>query len=89
MRLWSLSLSPSVFTKETWAIRKKRWTHEGPSIQKKRKKVGHMKVHEKKRDEKKKEIAMLSKRIYKWRETIQKEFPSTIYHPPYSYTCTS
>ena len=33
------------------------WTHEGPSIEKK---YGHMKVHEKKEEEKK-EIAMLSK----------------------------
>jgi len=32
---------------------KKIWTHEGPSIQKKegkKKKVGHVKVHEKKRE---------------------------------------
>jgi len=47
------------------------------AYKKREKKVGHMKVHEKKRD-KKKMIDMLSKRIYKWRETIQKEFPSTI-----------
>jgi len=63
---------------------KKIWTHEGPSIQKK---VGHMKVHEKKRQERK--IVMLSKRIYKWRETTQKEFSSTIFHSLYPYTCTS
>ena len=32
----------------------KKWTHEGPNIQKKRKKsVGHMKVHEKKETRKK------------------------------------
>ena len=38
---------------------KKIWTHEGPSIEKKKeKKSGHMKVHEKKE---KKKIAMLSK----------------------------
>jgi hypothetical protein len=37
-----------------------------------------MKVHEKKERQEKKEIAMLSKRIYKWRETVQNEFPSTI-----------
>ena len=43
-----------------WAIEKKIWTHEGPSIEKKKKKCGHMKVHEKKEEEKK-EIAMLSK----------------------------
>ena len=36
-----------------------------------------MKVHEKKERQEKKEIAMHSKRIYKWRETIQEEFPST------------
>jgi len=56
---WSLS---PVFVKnrEAWAIEKKIWTHEGPSIEKKRKKCGHMKVHEKK-EGKKEEIAMLSK----------------------------
>jgi hypothetical protein len=48
-----------------------------------------MKVHEKKGRDKKKRIAMLSKRIFKWRETTQKEYPSTIYLPLYPYTCTS
>ena len=68
---WSLSL---VFGKkrEAWAIEKKNiWTHEGPSIEKKRKKCGHMKVHEKK------DIHAL-KIIYIGREIIQKEFP---FHP--------
>jgi len=67
--------------------REKKWTHEVPSIEKKEKKCGHMKVHEKKERERK--IAMLSKRIYKWRETTQKEFSSTIFHSLYPYTCTS
>ena len=48
---WSLSLSP-VFVKkeeERHGLSKKIWTHEGPSIEKKKeKKSGHMKVHEKK-----------------------------------------
>ena len=57
--------------REAWAIEKKIWTHEGPSIEKKeRKKCGHMKVHEKK--EKKDSHAL--KRIYIGREIIQKEF---------------
>jgi hypothetical protein len=48
--------------KRGMGYRKKIWTHEGPSIEKKnrKKKYGHMKVHEKKR-KKKKEIAMPSK----------------------------
>ena len=33
---WSLSLK-FLFKKEAWAIEKKIWTHEGPSIEKKRK----------------------------------------------------
>jgi hypothetical protein len=52
-----------------------------------KKRVGHMKVHEKNRQERK--IAMFSKWVYKWRVTTHKEFPSTIYHPLYPYTCTS
>ena len=54
---WSLS---PVFVKKRarHGLSKKIWTHEGPSIEKKKeKKSGHMKVHEKE----KKEIAMLSK----------------------------
>ena len=54
MRLWSLSLSICFYKRDMGYKKKKGWKHEGPSIQKKRKKVGHMKVHEKKRDEKKK-----------------------------------
>ena len=44
------------------------WTHEGPSI-KKKKKNGHMKVQEKRRD------SHVLKRFNKGREIIQKEFP--------------
>ena len=50
------SLSPVFVKKRGMGYRKKIWTHEGPSIEKKEKKCGHMKVHEKKR----KKIAMLS-----------------------------
>ena len=32
--------------------REKKWTHEGPSIEKKEKKCGHMKVHERKQQKK-------------------------------------
>ena len=56
---WSLS---PVFVKKKRGMgyrEKNIWTHEGPSIEKKRKKCGHMKVHEKK--ERKKKISMLSK----------------------------
>ena len=58
---WSLSLSSFCLKKEEshGLLRKKKWTHEGPSIEKKEKKCGHMKVHEKKEEEKK--IVMLSK----------------------------
>ena len=71
---WSLSL---VFVKKKrHGLSKKIWTHEGPSIEKNRKKkCGHMKVHEKKRD------SHALKRIYIGREIIQKEFP---FHPPQS-----
>ena len=51
---------------------KKIWTHEGPSIEKKEKKCGHMKIHERK--EEKKDSHSL-KRIYIGREIIEKEFP--------------
>ena len=53
---WSLSLI--IVKKKSKAIQKKIWTHEGPSVEKKEKKYGHMKVHEKKKERKKK-IAML------------------------------
>ena len=46
--------------KKRHGLSKKIWTHEGPSVEKKEKKYGHMKVHEKKKERKKK-IAMLSK----------------------------
>ena len=74
---WSLS---PVFVKKKEEerhrlSRKKIWTHEGPSIEKKKKKCGHMKAHEKK----KKSHAL--KRIYIGREIIQKEFP---FHPSQS-----
>ena len=44
---WSLS---PVFVKKKRGMgyrEKNIWTHEGPSIEKKRKKCGHMKVHKK------------------------------------------
>ena len=88
MWLWSLSLS-SFWYKRDMGYRKK-WTHEGPSKKKKKKSWTHEGPWKKKRErQEKKEVAMLSKRIYKWRETTHKEFPSTIYHPLYPCTCTS
>ena len=77
---WSLS---PVFVKKKRGIgSKKNWTHEGPSIEKKKeKKCGHMKVHEKRKQKKWKKDSHALKRIYIGREIIQKEFP---FHPSQS-----
>ena len=76
------SLSPVIVKikkkRESMGYRKKMWTHEGPSVEKRKNIYGHMKVHEKK--EKKKDSHAL-KRIYIGREIIQKEFP---FHPSQS-----
>ena len=71
------SLSPVFVKKKRGMGYQKKMAHEGPSIEKKieRKKCGHMKVHEKKRD------SHALKRIYIGREIIQKEFP---FHPSQS-----
>jgi hypothetical protein len=53
------------------------WTHEGPSIQKKR--IGHMKVQERKIKRKRKKDSHVLKRIYKGGEIIQRSF-----HPPFT-----
>ena len=74
---WSLS---TIFVKKKRGMgyQEKKWTHEGPSIEKKeRKKCGHMKVHEKKEKKDSHDL----KRIYIGRDIIQKEFPV---HPPQS-----
>ena len=70
-----VSLSSFCLQKERHGLsRKKIWTYEGPSIEKKNRKkkiYGNMKVHEKKR---KKRDSHALKRIYIGREIIQKEF---------------
>jgi 2'-5' RNA ligase len=66
------SLSPSIITREAWAIQKK--------------KVGHMKVQEKKEEEKNYIYSHVDKKIYKGRRSYKRSF-----HPPftihYIHTC--
>jgi len=45
--------------------RKKMWTHEGPSVEKRKNIYGHMKVHEKKE---KKDSHALKKNLYRERD---------------------
>ena len=72
---------------EAWVIKKKR-TYEGPWVhEKKEEKKKETPEGLEKRERRRNSHAL--KRIQRERETIEKEFPSTIYHPPYPYTCTS